>query len=92
LSDDEEIARPTFRFDATPAKKDYEASRSYLKKSFATWGAEQSVELGTDAGEAPIHYTYHYVDGHLTRWSCADLDQVYLEIHPAKVIVEGDEF
>jgi len=67
------------------------ASRSYLKKRFATWGAEQRVELGTDAGEAPIHYKYHYVDGHLTRWSCADLDQVYLELHPAKVIVEADE-
>ena len=82
------MARPTPSFDPTPAEEDYEASRSYLKKRFATWGAEHGVELGTDAGEAPIHYKYHYVDGHLTRWSSADLDQVYLELHPAKVIVE----
>ena len=85
------MARPTPPFDPTPEEEGYEASRSYLKKRFATWGAEQRVELGTDAGEAPIHYKYHYVDGHLTRWSCADLDQVYLELHPAKVIVEADE-
>ena len=85
------MARPTPPFDPTPAEEDYEASRSYLKKRFATWGAEQRVELDTDAGEAPVHYKYHYVDGHLTRWSCADLDQVYLELHPAKVIVEDDE-
>jgi hypothetical protein len=85
------MARPTPPFDPTPEEEGYEASRSYLKKRFATWGAEQRVELGTDAGEAPIHYKYHYVDGHLTRWSCADLDQVYLELHPAKVIVEVDE-
>ena len=84
------MARPTPPFDPTPEEEGYEASRSYLKKRFATWGAEQRVELGTDAGEAPIHYKYHYVDGHLTRWSCADLDQVYLELHPAKVIVEAD--
>ena len=86
------MARPTPPFDPTPENdEDYEASRVYLKKRFAAWGAEHRVELETDAGEAPIHYKYHYVDGHLTRWSCADLDQVYLELHPAKVIVEPDE-
>jgi hypothetical protein len=86
------MARPTLPFDPTPeSDEDYEASRFYLKKRFVTWGAEHGVELETDAGEAPIHYKYRYVDGHLTRWSCADLDQVYLELHPAKVIVEADE-
>jgi hypothetical protein len=25
------------------------------------------------------------VDGHLTRWTRRDLDEVYLELHPAKV-------
>jgi hypothetical protein len=86
------MARPTAPFDPAPeSEEDYEASRVYLKNRFATWGAEHHVELGSDAGEAPIHYKYHYLDGHLTRWSCADLDQVYLELHPAKVIVDPDE-
>jgi len=86
------MARPTLPFDPTPeTDEDYEASRFYLKRRFATWGAEHGVELEPDAGEAPIHYKYHYVDGHLTRWSCADLDEVYLELHPAKVIAEADE-
>ena len=91
LSDDGDMARPTPPFDPTPGAEGYEASRSYLKQLFATWGAEHGVDLHTDAGETPIHYKYHYVDGHLTRWRCADLDHVYLELHPAKVIVEADE-
>ena len=85
------MARATLPFDPTPEEEGYEASRSYLKQRFATWGSERGVELGSDAGEAPIHYKYHYVDRHLTRWSCTDLDQVYLELHPAKVIVGADE-
>jgi hypothetical protein len=40
---------------------------------------------------APIHYKWAYVDGHLTLWTCRDLDEVYLELHPAKVMVEDDD-
>ena len=29
--------------------------------------------------------------GHLNRWTCDDLDEVYLELHPAKVVVEEDD-
>lgn len=86
------MATPTRPFDPTPESDGgYEASRAYLKERFATWGREHGVVLGTDAGEAPVHYKYHDLDGHLTRWTCADLDEVYLEIHPAKVVVEADE-
>ncbi len=92
LSDDGEMVRPTPPFDPVPATDEgYEASRGYLKRRFATWGAEHGVKLGADPGEAPVHYKYHYVDGHLTRWSRADLDRVYLELYPAKVIAGPDE-
>jgi hypothetical protein len=50
------------------------------------------VEPHGDNGEAPIHYKWAYVDGHLTRWRRRDLDEVYLELHPAKVMVEDDDF
>ncbi len=58
--------------------------------------ATESVSLkvdteGGDAGEAPIHYKGRYCDGHLTRWTRGDLDEVYLELYPAKVIVEDDD-
>ena len=32
-----------------------------------------------DVAVAPIRDTWGDVDGHLTRWSCCDLDRVYLE-------------
>jgi len=44
-----------------------------------------------DAGEGLLHYKWGFLDGHLTRWTCADLDAVLLEIYPAKMIVEEDD-
>jgi hypothetical protein len=70
------------------SEEDYEVARKELKKRFARW---RSDEADGDGAEAPIHYKWAYVDGHLTRWRCQDLDQVYLELHPAKVIVDDDE-
>ena len=29
--------------------------------------------------------------GHLTRWRRRDLDEIYLELYPAKVMAEADE-
>lgn len=73
------------------SEEDYEVASAYLKERFAAWCAANGTELEGDAGEAPIHYKWRYVDGHLTCWHCSDLDEVYLELHPAKVIVEEDE-
>ncbi len=92
LSNDEGMAPATAPFAPTPqTDEEYEAARVYLKREFASWGAKTGVKLEADAGESPIHYKYHYLDGHLTRWTCADLDQIYLQLHPAKVIVDTDE-
>jgi len=73
------------------SEKDYEVARSELKKRFAQWLAVVGIEPHGDDGEAPIHYKWACVDGHLTRWTRQDLDEIYLELHPAKVMVEDDE-
>lgn len=67
---------------------DYEVARTELKKRFATW---RGTEGDDSDGELPIHHKWTYGSGHLTRWTCRDLDEVYLEIYPAKVIVADDE-
>jgi hypothetical protein len=36
---------------------DYSASRACLKTCFAAWAVEHHVELETDAGETPIHWS-----------------------------------
>ena len=68
----------------------YEVAAAELKKRFAQWLGVVGIESHGDDGEAPIHYKWAYVDGHLTRWTRRDLDEVYLELHPAKVMVETD--
>ena len=70
-------------------EEDYEVARAELKKRFATW---RGTEVDDSDGELPIHYKWTYSsDGHLTRWKRQDLEEVYLELYPAKVIVAEDE-
>jgi hypothetical protein len=73
------------------SEEDYEAARRELKKRFAQWRSAAGMAPEKDAGEAPIHYKWAYLDGHLTSWTCADLDEVYLELHPAKVMVDEED-
>ncbi|HVA04180.1 MAG TPA: hypothetical protein VMU64_10570 [Acidimicrobiales bacterium] len=73
------------------SEEDYEVARRALKKRFAQWRTSVGAAPDKDAGEAPIHYKWAFLDGHLTRWSCADLDEVYLELHPAKVMVDDED-
>ena len=73
------------------SEEDYEVARSELKRRFTRWLVAAGADRQEDAGEALIHYKWAYVDGHLTRWTCQDLDEIYLELHPAKVIVDDDE-
>ena len=73
------------------SEEDYEIARGELKKRFAEWLAVVGAESHGDDGEAPIHYKWAYVDGHLTRWRRRDLDEVYLELHPAKVMADDDD-
>ena len=70
------------------SEDDYEVARSELKRRFAEWRGGDADDNGA---ESPIHYKWAYVDGHLTRWRCRDLDEGYLELHPAQVMVDDDE-
>lgn len=62
-----------------------------LKERFGTWAAENGLEEDPAAPETALRYKWAYLDGHLTRWTCDDLDEIYLELYPAKVIVDEDE-
>jgi hypothetical protein len=73
------------------SEEDYEVAASELKKRFSQWLGVVGIESRGDDGEAPIHYKWAYVDGHLTRWTRRDLDEVYLELHPAKVMIETND-
>ncbi len=73
------------------SEEDYEVARKELKRRFAHWRADVGAAPDKDAGEAPIHYKWAYLDGHLTSWTRADLDEVYLELHPAKVMVDDED-
>ena len=73
------------------SEEDYELARRELKKRFAQWREVFGAAVEKDAAEAPIHYKWAFLDGHLTRWTREDLDDVYLELHPAKVIVDDDD-
>ena len=70
---------------------DYEDLSAELKRSFATWVTEQGIQVDPDAPELILHYKWGHLDGHLTRWTRENLDELYLEIFPAKVILESDE-
>lgn len=70
---------------------DYEAASTELKERFGAWAAGNDLMLREDAGEGLLHYKWGYIDGHLTRWKRGDLSELYLELYPAKVMVDPDE-
>jgi len=71
--------------------EEYEAARTELKRRFAIWATRGDDVFNPDAPEGLLHYKWGYVDGHLTRWTRRDLDEIFLEIYPAKVMAEPDE-
>jgi hypothetical protein len=68
----------------------YEASRELLRREFTAWAAAKGSPLGPDAIEYLVHYKWGYLDRHLTRWSRADLDEVLLQLVPAKVVADEE--
>ena len=70
---------------------EYEAALAELKRRFSAWVSESDVVVDPDAPEGLLHYKWGYVDGHLTRWTRRDLDEIYLELYPAKVMAGPDE-
>lgn len=70
---------------------DYEAASAELKKRFGAWLADEGVEVDPESADPMLHYKWNYLDGHLTRWTRDNLSQLYLEVFPAKVMVEEDD-
>lgn len=79
-------------FDPEPQTDEgYEASRRHLRKLFSDWSERTGAGISPDATELCLHYKWGYIDRHLTRWRCEDLDELLLELVPAKVILEDSE-
>jgi len=76
---------------APQTEEGYEIARAELKERFAAWCAETGTDVERDAPEVPIHYKWSLLDGRLTHWTCGDLTEVYVEIYPAKVMVEEED-
>jgi hypothetical protein len=92
VGDDCHMARRPARFDPSPTTEaGYEAARRRLRAEFADWAKRNGSDLGPDSFEELVHYKWGYLDGHLTRWTRADLDGVLLELFPAKMIVDDDD-
>lgn len=71
---------------------EYEVASRELKRRFAVWATLRNDDaFDPDLPEGLLHYKWAYVDGHLTRWRRSDLEEIYLELYPAKVIVEAEE-
>jgi hypothetical protein len=71
--------------------EDYEIARTELKERFAAWCADTGAAVEPGAPEGPIHYKWSFLDGRLTHWTRNDLAEIYVEIYPAKVMVEEEE-
>ena len=72
----------------------YERARRHLSKELVTWASQAGRSLHPDTGEQLLHYKWGYLDDHLTRWRCADLDRILPELYPAKMMLaphEADE-
>ena len=70
---------------------EYEAASAELKRLFVVWAMHADDVFDPDLPAGLLHYKWAYVDRHLTRWTCRDLYEIYLELYPAKVMVEADE-
>jgi hypothetical protein len=77
---------------APETEEDYENARSELKRRFAAWCADTGANVEREAPEGPIHYKWGFLDGRLTHWTRNDLAEIYVEIYPAKVMVDEEEF
>ena len=91
VGDDGAVPGRVARFDPHPATEaGYQAARRHLRRAFTRWSTATGSSFGPDCFEELVHYKWGYMDGHLTRWRCADFDEVLLELFPAKVIVEAE--
>lgn len=76
---------------APPDLAGYEQARHYLSGELVAWAAHTGRQLHPDTGEQLLHYKWGYLDDHLVRWRCSDLDKILLELYPAKMLLAPDE-
>lgn len=73
------------------SEEDYEIASNELKERFAAWCVDTGANVERDAPEGPIHYKWSSLDGRLTHWTRNDLAEIYVEIYPAKVMVDEED-
>jgi len=70
--------------------EDYDEALAELTGRWTEWVAGHDVG-DSEIPEVLLHYKWRFLDGHLTRWSRGDLEEIYLELYPAKVVADpGD--
>lgn len=69
---------------------DYQTTLAGLREEWNRWAEKTGCSLEAVGFEQLLHYKWGYVDGHLTRWTCADVDEVLLEVFPAKVVSDAE--
>lgn len=80
------------RIDLSPRElAGYERARRRLRAELATWASHSGRSLHPHTGEQLLHYKWGYLDDHLARWRCGDLDRILLELYPAKMMLAPDE-
>ena len=72
-------------------EEDYQAASADLKERFASWVKVEGVEVDPESADPILHYKWNYLDGHLTRWTWDDLSELYLEVYPARVMVDDGD-
>ncbi len=70
--------------------EDYDRTYAQLFSEFEGWVAEAGLDVDPDSADFLCHYKWGYLHGDLGCWTNADLDSIFLQILPAKMIVEGE--
>lgn len=61
-----------------------------LSRRLPTWQSQRRPDHPTWPAEQALHFKWGYLDGHLGRWTVADLHEILLELFPRKVSVPQD--
>lgn len=86
-----EVGSTTSRWDPE-TDEEYDAAVDELKDRFAAWATSVEVDVDPEGlAEGLLQDKSGCRDGHLTRWTRRDLNEIYLELYPAEVTVKLDD-
>lgn len=64
-----------------------------LCRAFRVWANAEGVRVDAEDVEAEVlQYKWRYLEGSLTKWVLGDLDELFLGVYPARVIVGDSEY